>query len=367
MYIDKKRELYLDGLKGWACLMILTGHYSTLLTESISDKIIVLNFKNICSTPLGIFVNANYWLQLFFVISGYLVSGKSIYSIKMLFIAIIKRFERIFIPCFWTCLIIYIIYISIGFHTSQVFTVVQNNWIAKYYQKSLHISDIFVDPFLSVLRGKSYFNSPFWCLAGMFYSSGLIYIMIWMNEKLINISSIQRCCYVIIFNFIILFFLRIFLLDLFYIAFGCCAGYWLRQYLKINNDILFLKNNFNIIILLIGILFAWWLRKYPCIISINWCLLLIICNKNKKIGSYFQNRLLLYLGRISWGIFAFHWPIFCSIGILSMIKSYAISKNLLMATIIAWLNSFIMTIFMSLGYYFLFENKSNILKNKFFI
>ena len=102
-------------------------------------------------------------------------------------------------------------------------------------------------------------------------------------------------------------------------------------------------------------LIAWEMRSYPCIVVINWCVVIILCINNTKFSKIFEHKYLLELGKISWGVFAFHWPVFCSLGILTFIKSYEICENLSIACVMAWIVSIMMTIILSIIYHFIIE------------
>ena len=71
---------YLNGLKGIACLLIMMGHYLGLYkyAQSFTPSIRIIDIIN--NSLLSFLIDEGYWLYMFFVVSGYLVSKSKITS-----------------------------------------------------------------------------------------------------------------------------------------------------------------------------------------------------------------------------------------------------------------------------------------------
>lgn len=169
-----------------------------------------------------------------------------------------------------------------------------------------------------IVLGDSSWNAPFWMIQGLFLGSIIVYVMMWIREK----TRINR---------IILSVICIFLS--FYVNSIACMvviGASLHSV-----DIKIKKNQIvYLLILIVGsisLIMLWGLHHYiycmvdnfiilPHIIDINQyfkmiyatAVLLMIMTTDilKKI---FSNKALVYIGRISFPVFAFHWPLFCSL------------------------------------------------------
>lgn len=95
--------------------------------------------------------------------------------------------------------------------------------------------------------------------------------------------------------------------------------------------------------------------------------LVIFIPKTKVINSVFSSRVFGFYGNISFGIYSFHWPLYCSVGALIIILlSQYISVGL--AVLIAAISSVLLTVILSIGYHYSFERvSSNITKKVLFI
>jgi len=105
-----KREKYIDGMKGYACLFILLGHFMGIYKYAENADMIDSWFVRILTIgPLSFFSAESYWLYLFLVISGYLLMTFNIpNNYKEFVIKCAKRALRFVIPVIGTAIYIYI-------------------------------------------------------------------------------------------------------------------------------------------------------------------------------------------------------------------------------------------------------------------
>jgi len=83
----------LDSFRGIAAIFVVIYHY----TVKYSEIFIGSNFE-----PLFLFVYGEFGVQLFFIISGFVIF-KSVRNINSVIEFVFKRFVRLF-PTYWFCL-----------------------------------------------------------------------------------------------------------------------------------------------------------------------------------------------------------------------------------------------------------------------
>lgn len=111
---SKKRIDWLDGIKGISCLFIFFHHFCFQYFPSTywgtAEKSMANGFDTFLSqSPLGLIVNGNFFVHLFILISGYVITSVII-SMKSqkIGIFIIKRYLKLLFPIAVYALIIFI-------------------------------------------------------------------------------------------------------------------------------------------------------------------------------------------------------------------------------------------------------------------
>ena len=126
---SKEHLFYIDGLKGLSCLFIMISHYfgaykyAQITSEQYSTFFEF--FKNKITSNI---VNETLWLQLFFLISGFLIASGKTDSIKTFAEKTLKRFLRFYLPIVSACFIIYFIIRFIGIHASETSVFFDNSF-----------------------------------------------------------------------------------------------------------------------------------------------------------------------------------------------------------------------------------------------
>ena len=67
-----------------------------------------------------------------------------------------------------------------------------------------------------------------------------------------------------------------------------------------------------------------------------------------------------FFGKISWGVFSFHWPVICSLGALLIMKLNAV-MGLASAYAVSCVLALIVTIALSEGFYYTLEKLATLL------
>ena len=96
-------------------------------------------------------------------------------------------------------------------------------------------------------------------------------------------------------------------------------------------------------------LLIYWLTISSISMLLMFGLLLFVVPKNEKINRVLSHEKMDYLGKISFGVYSIHWPLFCSLSTLLIISLW---QSLgIFAIFLAILLSIALTIFLSILYY----------------
>lgn len=101
MGLNKNRITELDGLRGIAAMFVVLYHFTTRFSEKFDNEIL---------SDIMLFKYGHYGVQMFFVISGFVIF-MSINKIISPFEFVYKRFMRLY-PTFWICLILTTLFVS---------------------------------------------------------------------------------------------------------------------------------------------------------------------------------------------------------------------------------------------------------------
>lgn len=339
----KQYKQYINGLKGMACILIMLGHYLGLYkyAQQFTPRFPLLD--TLLSSPLSFLFDEGYWLYLFFVISGYLVAQSMIGSIKQIVHKSIGRFFRFGFPILFSYLVIYIIYCFCGFHATDTLELFQCDWFQKYYSGSYSIFDVIIGPIKVLVLGESTLNSPYWVLQKMLIASMLIYIIRYLCNKTYELHP-SLC-------FSVLILITCVSIVISQIITACLIGMLIALYERGQ----FLQNT---VLPFWTIACAMMLYVLPksIIASLFFASMIIFIPKVRWINTIFSSALFQFLGRISWGIYSFHWPVICSIAGIMIILSSQIGLQI--AYIIVCIIATCITVIISVAYYYSFERIS---------
>lgn len=294
-------KIYISSLKGFACFFVMMGHYIGLIKYSpdLSEKFPLLNFFK--TIHLDLLYNESFWLQLFFVVSGYLLAQSTIKTMRGFVVKTIIRFLRLGIPIFFANCIIIILYYLIGFKNSDTRVLFLNDWFQNFYTADLNLLLLLKSPFDTLLFSKCYFNPTYWVLKDMFIASIAIYVFLYIKSK-IKRNTISTFIYLILL-----------LLGLAFsnMTFACMTGLGLalceqtiHKHLNQAAAICILTGSFLLCIIL---------KKEYTIIFFFFNLVLL-CPKISWLNRFLNTPFFDRVGKISFGIYVFHWPVICSIG-----------------------------------------------------
>ena len=349
---------YITGLKGFACVMVMVGHFLGVFVYAEKIPIDIHYFLAIRNSRIGFLLDESYWLYLFFIVSGYLLAFSKIEKLYQLFAKWIQRFFRLGLPILFAYSICYIIYLTIGFHNGETSVFFDNGWYQKAYAGDYSLLTVFRSPIDVLILGKSSLNSPYWVLREMFVASLIIYAADYILNKFSQ-RPIGRLLTVIGTLFIALLFNH--LLDSNIIVF-CVLGAilcWCEKDIHILLEKQWFYFGILIIALAISVLDKSYMKQL-------FFLALIICvPKIGILNNVFSSKLFEFIGNISFGIYSFHWPLYCSVGGL-VIVCLAAQTGLLISIILAMVISFILTIILSWLYHISCEKLSGFITKQIY-
>ena len=326
---------------------VLVGHYVGLIkyASAIDVPRWLINFVN----EFPLIFNEAFWLQLFFIASGYLLAKTKIDSIKGLFVKCIRRFFRLAFPIFFSYCVIYSLGIAVGFHNSQTNVIFSNSWFQGAFSEQYGIDTVLLAPIDVLIFGNTKLNSPYWVLRHMFFASILIYVFNYARGVLLK--GEQNLFLDVFVVFFALFMpvpqvISVCLLGMEVYNMGVPVMIWVRK--SINN----LKLFEIVILCVVLVITALNPQMVTYVVLFSFIILVGIDFK------FLQNKLFVFLGNISFGIFSFHWPIICSIG-ASYLLWMTSWTSLAISLMITYVICLLLTILMSLINYNTFEKLSN--------
>lgn len=307
------RMHHIDGIKGILCFMVLLGHFWNIYrncTDYSGFNSYTLNLIK------GTFIDnpillGTFWLYAFLVISGYLLSVTRVRSVSELARKTARRFIRFFLPILGACLFIYLLQETVGFYTEETTAFFTNKWFQKFYRTELGWTAIFTESIRAMTSAVCNFNTPFWVIRDMFLSSFVIYVCNFVDygrDKKNNVLPV------------------VFLVCALYldrpVIIACLAGYMLGYYREQIERLAERKALFWLVFLAafgFAKLMKYW-KVLPKVFDniflyiLVWCAIVIFVNRTPCLVKFFSSKIFLLMGKISFGVYSFHWPVICSAG-----------------------------------------------------
>lgn len=332
---------HLAGMKGIACLLVMAGHYAGIYlhAQAFVPPIPVIDRLSRFSASL---FDEGYWLYLFFVVSGYLVAKSRVETGRDLLVRCVSRFLRLALPVLFSCGVIWLIDRTVGFHAADTAPLFQSAWLQNCYTEACSLKDVLLSPFTVLLLGESRLNAPYWVLRSMLLSSLLIYLLKYLCARL-KASGHEA----LTFSALALITLGAYALDP--IITACLAGMMLSLY---ENSGIWKTPCFAIwALILVRAVYLIPLVVRPVLF---FSALVLLIPRVPPLNRLFSSKPFQFLGRMSWGIYSFHWPLTCSAGALAML-GLAARTGLKAAYGLAFLLVLLLTLVLSFCFYHTFE------------
>lgn len=342
---------HITGLKGFACLMVMFGHFIGVFAYAEKLPFETNYISAFRDTKLGFVIDESYWLYLFFIISGYLLAFSNINSGKQLLAKSVQRFLRLGLPIFFAYAIIYVVYLCVGFHNAETVAVFENAWFQNAYSGEYSVLTVIRSFFDVLILGNNSLNSPYWVLREMFFASILIYTITLINNKLKDKIGLR---------FLIAGLVALGAIIISKTAFFCFVGSllaWCEQ----DFTVLLKKQWFLFVLIICSLSLTFLGTRYRSILFFTSIIILI--PKVKILDNIFSSKFFEFLGKISFGIYSFHWPLYCSVGSLVILGLYK-TVGLGVAVIIAMTVTTVLTTVFSWIYNISCEKVSNDIAKK---
>lgn len=337
----KDKFEYLNGLRGLAAFAVLIGHfigafYPALVTGALSDSNIIGYYDvRLADTPFVVFFNGYFAVEIFFVLSGFVLTHKFFLYKKneVIVSSAVRRYFRLVIPVAVSCFIAYLLLKFGLFFNDELAVYTKAYW---YLPNSYNfeasflkcIKQAFVDVFIHGLDATPY-NAVLWTMQYEFLGSFLVFTFVLIFGKLKN-RYIFYIVALLIFK------------DTHYAAFILGMGLSDLFYNK-NKIFSIIKNKlFQIIVLIISL----FLGSYPVVVDVNMSvykyitfdflggrtgsmtkahilgafLLLFIILSSTGLQKFFSSKILLFLGKISFSMYLMHFMILFSFSSYLFIK-----------------------------------------------
>lgn len=193
-----KRIEWLDGIKGFACMAVMWHHFAVgFLPASFygsGGEISLIHTENgwdaaLAQSPLLFWLNGNYMVALFCVISG-LVLGLQVMLLNeknKLSQIVSKRYIRLMLPVAPIVFIVYLLMKFELFFNVEAAAITQSEWLRSYYLEKASLYQCLKSLFVTIwFLGDHTFSNAFWMLNILFFGSMisiLLGCMAWQANK----------------------------------------------------------------------------------------------------------------------------------------------------------------------------------------
>ena len=321
---DKGRVVFLDGIRGWASVMVMLGH---LVLWFLGN-----NVPGMKGWFFGFATDGNLAIFIFFVLSGFALSTGYVQTGKMSVITsqALRRHLRLGIPILFSSLLAYALMKLGWFYNGVAGVVAQNGWMAKFYafEPSLFdtvkfsLYDVFVH-----YDARVSLNAPLWTMSIEFWGSLIVFSICAMVMRLrsrlfILVAIIAYLCI----N-----------KSLWYVPFVCGMvitvvyhqyGFALRRGFRFLGPLLIGLLVYYSASTLRGGMFG-----LPAMIRSDTMNILVACGLvlaaacTAQIKWFFENALSRYLGSISFSLYLTHFIVMCSFSSYLLVKLHTMGLS----------------------------------------
>jgi len=292
---------YIDGIRGWASLIVMMFH---LFYETFGSA-----FPIYRSFYFKFFFDGNLAVYIFFILSGDVLSNVFLnkYNYNLLAKLVLKRYFRLTIPVFVSCLAVFVLMkFDLTFNKEAAEILKQNNWLNQFLSFRENFSKLFHYSFIGVYANHNMqvtYNPFLWTMSFEFIGSFLVFAFLGIYPYL------KKPFYVVIFIIILCLILG----SVFTLFFVGMLLSMLRKSGYFNKG-----SNKKITWILILSLCAlnFYLRQInhnPSQVTILISSFLVLAfYKNEFFIQFFSNKFSKYLGKISFPLYLIHFSIIVS-------------------------------------------------------
>jgi peptidoglycan/LPS O-acetylase OafA/YrhL len=313
---DRLHEV--DGIRGWAALVVLLYHtFGEMLKYAVPE---------INSPWLAPFLSSDIAVLMFFILSGDALSSGFFAGQGDRFIdrLMVRRYFRLTVPIFFSCFVTYIVLrMDLNYHAEAAIILHREDWLGNFlrfhesFVSLLHYS--LTGVYVSHSAEKSY-NPFLWTMSVEMVGSILVFLLCYTWERLRNppmiciVLSVFLTCFG---SFLGLFFA------------GAYIGY-LRKIGFLNR--LLHKKNYQyfcllVVIAIVAMLIFFAYAELPASflpVRMGLALMLVFCfYTHPGLKNFFSNRFSQFLGDISFPLYLIHFQILISLMSWLVVRDYS--------------------------------------------
>lgn len=179
--MERKRIDWIDGLKGIACMLMFCHHFALIFFPAtfygpwVSSRLSGID-TFLAQSPLGVFLNGNFLLTVFCMLSAFLLSLQILRMEEKsrLGAVVAKRYFRLMLPLFGVGLVVWL-FLRFGlFFGAETEAVTGSPWVGQYYQNALSFREFLEAALVRVwFYGDESLSTAYWMLSRLFYGSFL--------------------------------------------------------------------------------------------------------------------------------------------------------------------------------------------------
>lgn len=186
------RIVFLDGLRGWASLMVVFSHVLQvwlLNPEAMAQRGTTWLLSIINLTPLGVMMDGALAVHIFFAISGFVLAypvlTSSTPSLTLAKLAV-ARYPRLTVPIIVSCLIAYLVTKAGGWHNVPAGEASASSWLRSFYRFDGGVLDLlrFVlwDVYFAYDTARSW-NAVLWTMAIELKGSMALFLLLTVPSR----------------------------------------------------------------------------------------------------------------------------------------------------------------------------------------
>jgi peptidoglycan/LPS O-acetylase OafA/YrhL len=185
----------LDGLRGVAGFIVLIFHYlSAFHPQIVPDR--TSNPYQIADTPLGLFWNGQFSVVVFFILSGFVVSGSAIKRKQLLWVALVLRYLRLALPATASVIFAWCLLSLIPDAANALNAAHPSDWLHYTYQAPIpNFLYALLNGSIGIFRyGPSSFNNALWTMRIELFGSAAIYCLYLSPHRIMRIALLLAAC-----------------------------------------------------------------------------------------------------------------------------------------------------------------------------